>query len=241
MSVFITGGTSGIGQGLAQHYLARGYRVGICGRNAGPSEQEGLSTYRLDVTDKRALETALGDFCKAGSLDILILSAGAYCNDVTADPDEQQRVETVATNIAGTVYTLEAAAQYLQRPGGRIAVIASVSGLLDYPQSTLYAKSKRAVIAICDAYRQMFAASGTALTCVMPGYTDTPKLRQLNEGDLSHKPFVVGVDYAVGQIVNAIDRGKDRIAFPPKMHRLIRFLTLLPKPLLAWIMLKNKK
>lgn len=239
--VLITGGTSGIGLALAQYYHSIGWRVGIIARHATEIGENDICQYSLNVANRDALELAFADFCRNAPLDLLIAAAGQYCNDITESAEEKLMQQTVETNICGTVNTLEAAKKHMCHTQGKIAVIASISGLLDYPQSTLYTKTKRAVIVLCDAYRQLYAVNGISLTCIMPGYTDTPKLRELNHGDLKNKPFVVSLHEAVSQIVRAVDDREKTLIFPTPMHLLIKFLSYLPKPWIAWIMMTRKR
>jgi short-subunit dehydrogenase len=140
----------------------------------------------------------------------------------------------------GAVNALEAVRDrmYHQRRG-HIVVIASVSGLLHYPQATLYSKTKRALIQIADAYRSALADFGIQLTVVAPGYVDSPKLRELNDNDLSKKPFLVDCEQAATTIIKGVEEKRNRIVFPPKMKFLICFLSCLPAGLLSFIMLKK--
>ena len=123
--------------------------------------------------------------------------------------------------------------------GGKIAVIASVSSLLDYPKSPLYSKTKRAVMQICKAYRSALRTVSIDIICVLPGYVDTLALRKLNNNDLSSKPFVVSEEFAANAISEAIEKSKEIVIFPAGMKRLIKFLSLLPRPLLELIMLNK--
>ncbi len=239
MNIFITGGTSGIGQELAKRYLTMGHRVGICGRRAEKSllsPSPALHSYSLDVRDKGALMSAVRDFSQ-GELDLMIIAAGTYTESILHHLSPEESAAMLQTNIGGTLNALEVARELmLPRQRGHIAAIASVSALLDFPQSSLYSKTKKSVLNLCEAYRAAMAPNGITVTAIAPGYVDTPKLRELNHGNLSAKPCLITCEQAATHIIAGIEQGKELLIFPPGMKRLITLLSLLPGSLQAWIM-----
>ena len=114
--------------------------------------------------------------------------------------------------------------------------IASIAGTMDYPYASLYAKSKRAMIANASAYRAALAPYDIQVNCIASGYIDTQALRGLNNGDASHKPFIIKTQTAVEKIMQAIDKDIELAIFPRSMRYIIRALNHLPKPLLNWIL-----
>src|SRR6188508_1849485 len=80
--VLIVGGSSGIGNGIAQAFRAKGANVAICGTRAGAADYspeegshlEGLDYFRLDVSNAQAIESLKPAFAK---LDVLVLAQGA--------------------------------------------------------------------------------------------------------------------------------------------------------------------
>ncbi|MDR2122605.1 MAG: SDR family NAD(P)-dependent oxidoreductase [Flavobacteriaceae bacterium] len=245
MNIFIAGGTSGIGFAIAVNYLNAGHRVGICGRDTRKVRLDKdyplLKMYQLDVYDKKALDTAVSDFAD-DRLDIMIVSAGNYSDSSFRKLSYRESTDMLKVNIAGAVNAMEIAREKMYRQQrGHIAVITSVSGLLDYPKATIYSKSKRALIQIADAYQAALSGFGINVTIIAPGYVNTPKLRELNENDLSKKPFVVSCEYAANIIIEGIEKKKDMIIFPSKMKYLIRFLSCLPSGLLSFIMQKKAR
>ncbi|MGG5210906.1 SDR family NAD(P)-dependent oxidoreductase [Chryseobacterium sp. MIQD13] len=246
MNVFIAGGTSGIGYALAQHYLEKGYRVGICGRNPEKipeNRPDHLETFQADVCDTDSIAIAIQSFTAGkNSLDIFINCAGSYAEDVAGKISYEEAEEMLQTNILGTVNCFETARKVMKgQKTGSIAVIASVSGILEYENSSLYTKTKRSVIQIADAYRRALKPFGISVTAIAPGYVDTEKLRQLNNNDLSKKPFLTNVETAVSTISAAIENREKLIIFPKKMKWMMRSLSLLPSSLLNIIMFRKAK
>lgn len=243
MKIFITGGTTGIGLAIAVQYLEAGHEVGICGRDIQKVKLEKnyplLKLYQFDVYNKNLLEEAVSDFAHQ-HLDIMIVSAGNYSDSTLHQLTYEESTEMLRCNIAGAVNTLETAQNHMYlNKKGQIAVIASVSGLLNYPEATIYSKTKRALIQIADAYRRALENFGINVTTIAPGYVNSARLRELNNDDLSKKPFVVECSYAASIIIKGIQEKKKLIIFPSKMKYIIGFLSMLPTRLLTFIMMKR--
>ncbi|PIF47444.1 short-subunit dehydrogenase [Chryseobacterium sp. 52] len=246
MNVFIAGGTSGIGYALARHYLEKGYCVGICGRNLKKIPEkhfENLKTFQADVCDINSITTAVESFLSnKENLDIFINCAGSYAEDVAGKISYEEAEEMLQTNILGTVNCFETARKVMKgQKKGNIAVIASVSGILEYENSSLYTKTKRSVIQIADAYRRALKPFGVSVTAIAPGYVDTEKLRQLNHHDLSKKPFLTDTETAVNVISVAIEKQEKLVIFPVKMKWMMKSLSFLPSPLLNMIMYRKAR
>ncbi|MNT27496.1 putative oxidoreductase [compost metagenome] len=145
-------------------------------------------------------------------------------------------------NMMGTLNCFEAARTAMQSQSeGQIAIVASVSGTLHFPNSSLYSKTKRAAIQVADAYRRALHPYGIAVTVIAPGYVDTDKLRALNKQDLSKKPFLIPVDDAAERIMTAIEQKKKQVVFPKRMKWLMASLGLLPNIVLNKIMSRKAK
>lgn len=246
MNVFIAGGTSGIGYSLAHHYLSKGYCVGICGRNPAKikdNQSKNLQIFQTDVNEANSILSTLESFLvDKNGLDIFINCAGSYAEDVAGRISYEEAEEMLQTNILGTVNCFEAARKAMKnQEKGSIAVIASVSGIMDYENSSLYTKTKRSVIQIADAYRRALKPFGISVTTIAPGYVDTEKLRKLNQNDLSKKPFLTDVETATSIISQAIDNKEKFIIFPTKMKWMMKSLSLLPASLLNLIMFRKAR
>jgi short-subunit dehydrogenase len=235
MRVMIIGGTSGIGLALGRHYASQGAHLALCGRDTGRLDGDALAShpqvrrYAFDIADRCALEAALHDFGGEG-LDLLIVTAGQYTDAATLAVHPEAALPVLATNINGLCLAFDAAAAIMRRQRhGHLVAVASIAGLLkDYPSGSLYSASKRAAMAICDAYRKALAPFGIAVTTLVPGYVDTARLRELNGGSAAAKPFLQPEDAAVQRMVRAIERRSERCVFPWQLHALVRLFNCLP-------------
>lgn len=235
----IIGGTSGIGWGLAEHYLQNGHEVMICGRDLKKIPNHvayaKLQNSQLDIGDKLAVAKAMENYAQ-GRLDLLIVAAGFYFNNSRHQLDAATTLRMLQTNVSGLSHAFESAANMmLPQKHGHLVGISSVAGLLkNYPGASLYSASKRAVLSLCDAYRIALAPFSIAVTTIVPGYVDTAKLREINGGDVRNKPFIMTEKQAVQRIVQAIDARRAVCIFPWQMRWLIKILNFLPKKLLQF-------
>jgi NAD(P)-dependent dehydrogenase (short-subunit alcohol dehydrogenase family) len=234
-NVMIIGGTSGIGLGLARHYAGQGARVAVCGRH--PDKVAGLPLMRdgrvtahvCDIADRAKVAAVVAGFA-AGGLDLLIVTAGQYTDAAAIARDPAATLPVLRVNVGGLDHAFSAGAGAMMARGqGHLVAVASIAGLQrDYPGGSVYSASKRAAIAICEAYRKALAPFGIAVTVIVPGYVDTARLRELNGGDASGKPFLMPEDEAVRRIAAAVARRDERYVFPWQMHALVRLFNLLP-------------
>lgn len=197
MNVLIFGGTSGIGWALARHYLQAGATVVVCGRDlnrintAGDYCHAKLQRHELDIADRSGVAHVMDAFAP-GALDLVIVCAGVYFNSRHHHLDQATTRRMLQTNVTGLSHVLElASVKMLAQESGHLVAISSVAGLVkDYPGASLYSATKRTVLSLCDTYRIALQPFSIAVTAIVPGYVDTEKLRSLNAGDASHKPFL---------------------------------------------------
>ncbi len=235
-----------MGLALAQSYLQQGAEVAVCGRDLSKLSHhpayDALFKVEVDVCDRDALAAAVDSFRHHGTLDLFINCTGSYADDVAQRISYEEASAMLQVNMLGTINCFEVACEAMRgQSTGQIVTIASVSGTLVFPNSSLYSKTKRAAIQVADAYRRALLPYGIAVTVIAPGYVDTPKLRDLNQQNLSKKPFLISVDDAVQRILKAIQRKEEIVIFPKRMKWLMGFLGLLPDILLSKIMFRKAK
>jgi NAD(P)-dependent dehydrogenase (short-subunit alcohol dehydrogenase family) len=163
-----------------------------------------------------------------GTLDIAVLGAGTYepVTPETFNADVFRRHLDV--NVMGQVHCIEAVLPDMRRRGGgRIAVIASVTGYAALPFAEAYGASKAFLISMTDSLRADLALEGVAVTLIAPGFVHTPLTAQ-NEFPM---PFVIEADAAARIIADGLAQGDSEIAFPWRMAMLMKLLGSLPGPL----------
>lgn len=233
-SIFITGGSSGIGLYVAKKYLEEGYRVGICGRSDEKLSQVGknIKTYRVDVRSFEEVKYAIEDFAKEG-LDIVIANAGKSYTNKSRIPDFKIAREIIDINLNGVINVFEVATEIFLRQGhGHLVATSSVAGLNGLPGVSAYSASKSAVLKLCESLRIDLKENNIKVSCICPGFVDTP-LTQVNPHPM---PFMISPEFAATEIFYGIAKNKGVIYFPFFFSLLVRILSILPRALYSRIM-----
>jgi 3-hydroxybutyrate dehydrogenase/3-oxoacyl-[acyl-carrier protein] reductase len=185
----ITGGTAGIGRGIAEAFLAEGAAVALNGRNKAKGEQV-LS--ELGVGD-RAIFIA-GDVMKGedidafidgarehfGHLDILVNNAGGAAVLLpTVDMPFDDWEMTIRWNVHSTfIATKRALPGMIEQGFGRIINISSVEGKVGKPVLTAYVASKHAINGMTKAVAKEVGTTGVTVNAICPGLVITDIVRE---------------------------------------------------------------
>jgi len=252
--IIIVGGTSGLGLALALHHQTLGWQVSVVGSSAAKiadinSQHLTIVTYACNLTDPSQTQTLL-DNLSGIPFQRLIYSAGSYTNERIHHLNQLDSDQMLAINLQAFEQVFRWASSHLKQQlkqtcqaiqmtkgdSPSLICIASIAGTMDYPYASLYAKSKRAMIATASAYRAALVPYDIQVNCIASGYIDTQALRDLNDGDASHKPFIISTQAAVDHIMQAIDDDVALAIFPRSMRYITSALNHLPKPVLNWIL-----
>lgn len=236
--IFITGGTTGIGLELAKAYAREGAQVGICGRDLSKlppnfnSDFPNIKAYAIDVAQPEPLIAAVNDFAPDG-LDIMIANAGIGVGSKKRDPNFAAFRKVFAVNVDGVINAFEAAYPKMRdNHRGHLVAVASVAGFVGLPGNGAYSGSKAAVIKLCESLQLDLKNTGIDVTCICPGFIDTP-LTQKNDHPM---PFLLPIEKGVSLIKSAIDHKKKLFLFPLPMKLVITILDKMPRWLYRLVM-----
>lgn len=231
-SVFITGGTTGIGMELAKLYSARGWKVGVCGRDRAKfdehfeGQRENVTYYCVDVANREELKSAIGDFSHSIGLDLLIANAGIGYKFKTKVPDFEYSYRMVHVNLLGVMYAFEAALDVMiPRSEGQLVAISSIAGYNGLPGVSAYSATKAAVTKYCESLHLDLRQFNINVTTICPGFVDTP-LTQANQHPM---PFMVKAPKAARLIFRAINKKKMIYHFPFFFATIVRIISVLPR------------
>ena len=176
----ITGGSKGIGFGIAEALLKQGIKVAITSRSLASAE---AAAQKLDQ-DVLALEADVKDFssqqeviqkivAKWGKLDFLIANAGVGHFASIEDLSPADWNDTMDTNLTGVFYSVKAALPELKKTTGYIFTIASLAGTNFFAGGAAYNASKFGLVGFTQAIMLDLRQYGIKVSTIMPGSVST--------------------------------------------------------------------
>jgi short-subunit dehydrogenase len=216
--VFITGASSGIGEGLAREAAARGAKVVLAARRRDRIDRiaselgEGALAVSCDVTRDGELERAVAEtLARFGQLDIAIANAGFGVLGNVAELSLEDFRRQMETNLFGVLRALYATLPALTASGGSFAIMGSTNGYVPLPRVSAYCMSKHAVRALASSLRYELAPRGVSVTHLAPGFI-VSEIRQVDNRGAHHPRakdpvpawLQMPVDKAARQMLSAI-------------------------------------
>ncbi|NBO91886.1 MAG: 3-oxoacyl-ACP reductase FabG [Planctomycetia bacterium] len=194
----VTGGSRGIGAGIAQAFAREGAKVAVVYKGSREKAEElvakmgGASrAYQCDVVDLASVKTCVEAIEKdLGPIDVLVNNAGVIHDDlfVRLEPDQWNKV--LSTNLGGTFNFCQAIAySMMRRRSGRIINLSSVAAEHVNMGQTNYAASKGAINSFTRALAVELASRGVTVNAIAPGFieTDMSEAVRNKAGDLIKK------------------------------------------------------
>lgn len=180
---YVTGGTKGIGFGVAKALLEQGMHVTISGRSLNVAQQA-ANLLSLDsdrvlavASDVRRFEdeTAAVDqiLQKWGRLDVLVANAGVGHFASIDSMTQEQWHETIDTNLTGVFHSVKASMDALKTSEGYIISMASLAGTNFFPKASAYNASKFGLVGFTQAIMLDLRYHGIKVTTIMPGSVST--------------------------------------------------------------------
>lgn len=250
-TVFIAGGSRGLGFALARRLLELGARVAICARDPemlaqaraklpGPASR--LLILQCDITSREAVGAAiLSTIKRFGCLDVLINNAGM----IQVGPPEAMTAEdyeqTLKTHFWGPFHTIQAVLPHFRQRGqGRIVNISSVGGKISVPHLLPYSVSKFALTGFSEGLSHALRKENIYVTTVCPGLMRTGSPRNADfkgQHRLEYAWFSVSdslpglsmnVDIAARRILRACAEGRSELLLGLPTKIAVRAQSLFP-------------
>ncbi|SCW38259.1 L-iditol 2-dehydrogenase [Pseudomonas sp. NFACC05-1] len=180
-SALVTGAARGIGRTFAQAYINEGATVAIADidleRAQATAAELGDSAYavKMDVTDQASIDQAIDAVvARVGKLDILINNAALFDLAPIVEITRQSYERLFSINVAGTLFTLQAAARQMIRQGhgGRIINMASQAGRRGEALVGVYCATKAAVISLTQSAGLDLIKHRINVNAMAPGVVD---------------------------------------------------------------------
>lgn len=193
--VLVTGGTSGIGEGIARAFAHTGAQVTVTGAAAAEAERAAAALRGLPgAVDAQVLDVRQDEAVQAlvhglGELDAVVNCAGVIRRGAEHDP--QVFADTVDINLIGTMRVCAAARPGLKARRGCIVNIASMLSFFGGGLVPGYSASKGGVAQLTKSLAIAYAAEGIRVNAVAPGWIATP-LTQALQDDAARSAQILG-------------------------------------------------
>jgi 3-oxoacyl-[acyl-carrier protein] reductase len=192
-TIIITGGTRGIGRGIAESFLKAGAKViATYSTNEAAAAQfkqdnrqfaENIDIQKLDVAKYEEVEKFFKYIdTNYGSFEVLVNNAGIRKDSILAMMKESDWHDVMNVNLAGTFFMCKFAVKiFMRKRYGRIINISSVMERYAFEGQANYASSKAGLIALTKSLSKEVATRGITVNCVSPGFVATELVQDLPE------------------------------------------------------------
>ncbi|MDC0067663.1 SDR family NAD(P)-dependent oxidoreductase [Gammaproteobacteria bacterium] len=230
--VWITGASSGIGEGMAKAFAAAGAKVVLSARNqialnrvkdesiAQGADEENLFVLPLDVVEFSAMPDAVAAVLERFKrIDLLINNAGQGARDLCLDMEFEIYRRAMDVNLFAAIALTKAVLPTMVSQGsGRVAGVSSMAGKIGVPLRTAYCPAKHAVLGFFDALRAEMAHHGIKVSTIVPGVVRTNAVAGAMKGNgelIGAEEGVMegglSVDEAIAIIMPQLTEGVDEI------------------------------
>ncbi len=216
-TVLVTGGTNGIGRGVARTLVAAGARVAITGRDRARTEAAaaaiGALPVHADVTNEADVVRAMREVLSAfGHLDVLVNNAGIGSFKKLVDQDRASFDAVMGVNVTGAMLMArEAARHFVERQRGNIVNIGSTAGVRGAANGTAYYASKFALRGMTECWRAELRPYNVRVILVNPSevltdFAETAGLKPAVKDNPS-KLRTEDIAHTVKSVLELDDRG----------------------------------
>jgi short-subunit dehydrogenase len=222
-NIVITGASSGLGEGMARQFAAKGRNLALCARRTDRLDalagelgkaHPGIKvvTRSLDVNDHDEVFAVFNDFRKElGTIDRVVVNAGVGKGQPIGTGRFDANKQTVETNFVAALAQAEAAVGIFREQGaGHLVVVSSFSALRGMPGNvTAYAASKAGAAALADGIRAEMFGTPIKVTTLLPGF-----IRSEMTADMADVPLMTSAENGARALVRAIEDETARAYIP---------------------------
>ena len=231
-TIWITGGSTGIGKALAIKFASNGWDVAVSARRTELLDElsnsyENISGFPLDVTDKQKCKEVFNEIKnKYEDIDICFFSTGTWDPKKEKNIDIERMEDVFKVNFFGTVNTIKAVEQYFRdKKRGIITIVSSIAGYRGLPNSTGYGPSKSALNNLAESLYFDFKRFNVRICLVSPGFIKTP---MTDKNDFK-MPFLKTPEYAADKIYDGlVNKNVFEIHFPKSLTLILKIFSYLP-------------
>lgn len=187
----VTGGSRGIGFGIAKEFVRNGAKVVITATSKENLERakaelgDACFIYVQDVTNKREHVEFVSQVERdVGPIDILVNNAGRHGKKASLECSEEEFAGILDTNLH-SIFSLTKAVLtgMITRKAGSIINISSMAALFGLPQVAAYSSSKTALLGLTRTLTAEYSVHGIRFNCIAPGFIESEMFRQIMDAD----------------------------------------------------------
>ena len=177
-SALVTGGSQGLGLGLARMLRDEGYELTLVARRPEPLEEAasalGAHALAANLSDPDECVRAVAAHVERfGGLDVLVNSAGIGIGGSFADQDTKRIGLQLDVNLRATMIVTREALPLLRASSGQVITLASIAGTIPTPGLAVYGATKAALISFTNSLNREEAEHGIRATAISPAFVAT--------------------------------------------------------------------
>lgn len=214
-NILITGASSGLGEGMARQFAAKGCNLALCARRMEPMQalkadieasypNVNVFIRELDVCNYPQVFEVFRAFQQdMGSIDRVIVNAGMGKGASLGTGYFEANRRTAETNFIGALAQCEAALEiFREQNSGHLVTVSSMSAVRGMPRAiNIYAATKAGLRTMSEGIRADVLGTPIKVSCILPGFILTP----INK-DLKKAPLRVDLETGCKALVKAIDK-----------------------------------
>ena len=243
-TIWITGGSSGIGYAVAKKFLDNNWCVVISSSNEKKleeankklrenSDNKKIHSIVCDVTNyKNVTDTVSRIEKEISPINLALLSAAAYSPNKTQDFDINNYNLLIDVNLKGTINCIDVLKNFMNGRNNHISVISSPVGFRGMPTAGAYGMTKAAQLNLVESLYFDFKKLNIKVSVINPGFIDTESTK-LNSFKM---PMLKSPEYAAEKIYNGLTgKYKFEIYFPFAVVFSVKIMRILPLKLYSFI------
>ena len=248
-TVWITGGSSGIGLATANKFLKNNWKVIISSsddkklldakKKIEDNINKNIFTYKCDISNREEVQNTIEKIYKElGKIDLAILNAAAYSPNKTQNFLIENYEKLIDVNLKGTLYCIESLIVKMKYQNSHIAIVSSPVGYRGLPTAGAYGLSKAGLTNLCESLYFDLQKDKIKISVINPGFIESESTK-LNNFSM---PFIKTSSFAANKIFDGLTgKYKFEIYFPWFFLILLKFFRILPYRIYFFLIKKITK
>ena len=243
-TIWITGGSSGIGFAVAKKFLEEDWKVVISSSNEvklenakkklkNSSNKNNLFSIVCDITNYDTVKNTVKEIEERISpIDIALLNAAAYSPNRNQNFDIKNYELLINVNLKGTINCIDILKDFMKNRGNLISIVSSPVGFRGFPTAGAYGMTKAAQLNLVESLYFDFKKLNINVSVINPGFIDTESTR-LNSFKM---PFLKSAEYAAEKIFYGLTKKyRFEIYFPFIVVFSVKIMSILPFKIYSFI------